>query len=136
LADSIEAVPDKTVEVSVLTGDAEQNVSRVRSRIAELAGKTVYVNVVTNYTSRGQMPSNSRYSVALADGGQVPGPYIGPRADNVMGISSSGVPTARVNPKEWVQPVASVDYYGAEFMRAIQYRAIPRHLIGYAGGGQ
>src|SRR5690606_17014958 len=44
LADSIDAVPDKTVEVSVLTGDAEQNVSRVRSRIAELAGKTVYVN--------------------------------------------------------------------------------------------
>jgi hypothetical protein len=34
--------------------------------------------------------------------------------------------------REWVQPVSSVDYYGEDFMAAVQNRTFPR----FAGGGQ
>jgi hypothetical protein len=72
---------------------------------------------------------------AFAGGGKIPGPYHGPTADNVM-ASVPGYGPIRVNPREWIHPVASVDYYGDEFMRAIQNRAIPREaLYGFAGGG-
>ena len=42
-----------------------------------------------------------------AGGGTIEGPYRGPKADNVLGISYAGVPTAWVNPREYVTNVAS-----------------------------
>ncbi|MFQ1002622.1 phage tail tape measure protein [Modestobacter sp. SSW1-42] len=62
-----------------------------------------------------------------ADGGLIAGPYIGATADNVL---------IRANPREFMQPVASVDYYGQDFMEALRTRSIPREEIpGYANGG-
>lgn len=66
-----------------------------------------------------------------ADGGMIRGPWQGARADNVLGISAMGVPTAWVNPKEFVQPVSAVEYYGEDFMEAIRQRQLPR----FADGG-
>ncbi len=72
----------------------------------------------------------------LGGGGMVRGPWAGPAADNVLGLTDTGIPIARVNPREWVHPVAAVNYYGPAFMRAIQQRAIPRNLLGMASGGR
>lgn len=58
----------------------------------------------------------------LAAGGLVPGPYVGPTADNVL---------IRANPREYVLPVASVDHYGLGFLEALRRRAVPR----FASGG-
>jgi phage-related protein len=83
----------------------------------------------------GQVPS-------FAAGGKIPGPFIGPRADNVPGVV--GRTPIRVNPREWIHPVDSVDYYGDENMRLLQTRRIDRGALelavamtpGLAGGGQ
>jgi hypothetical protein len=64
---------------------------------------------------------------AAADGGMIRGNYIGPKADNVL---------IRANPREFVQQVSAVDYYGADFMHALNERRIPRSALpGYAAGG-
>ena len=70
-----------------------------------------------------------------ADGGQVQGPWRGAKADNVLGIDYSGVPTTWVNPREYVHSVAAVDYYGTDFMDAINKRKLPRFADGGAVGG-
>lgn len=71
----------------------------------------------------GQVPS-------FAGGGKIPGPFIGPRADNVPGVV--GRTPIRVNPREWIHPVASVDYFGDENMRLIQTRQISREALDLA----
>ena len=79
----------------------------------------------------------------FADGGQIGGWSPHPRADNIP---------AMLTAKEWVHPVAAVDYYGAQVMSAIQNRQVPREVLtdfasgplsklgdlplGLAGGGQ
>ncbi|MCV2395918.1 phage tail tape measure protein [Actinotalea sp. M2MS4P-6] len=66
----------------------------------------------------------------LAEGGEVPGPYIGPTADNVL---------IRANPKEWVHSVAAVDFWGTGFMDSVNRRdlaSVVRSLPGRASGGQ
>lgn len=78
-------------------------------------------------------------------GGPIPGPYLGPRADNVLGISDAGVPTARVNPREYIQPVSRVQQYGLAGMEAVRRgtarivdqggRVYGGSLPGLAGGG-
>ena len=57
-----------------------------------------------------------------ADGGVVPGMFLGPKVDNV---------TIRANPREYIQSVAAHDFYGTDFMDAINKRRLPR----YADGG-
>lgn len=42
-------------------------------------------------------------------GGIIPGPYIGPRADNVLGVDAYGTPFVRVNPREFITRVASTE---------------------------
>lgn len=59
---------------------------------------------------------------AFAAGGSVPGNG-GPTADDQL---------AWVSSREWIHPVDSVDYYGEDFMRAIQKKQFPR----FARGGQ
>lgn len=67
----------------------------------------------------------------MASGGEVPGTSPHKRADNIP---------AMLTAREWVQPVDSVDYYGAGVMSAIQHRRIPaedlKAVAAYAGGGQ
>ena len=77
----------------------------------------------------------------FAAGGKIGGPWAGPTADNVLGISDYGQPIARVNPREWIHPVDAVDHYGDERMKAIQTRKavvlMPgEQLDGYAQGGK
>lgn len=70
-----------------------------------------------------------------AGGGTIPGPWRGPRADNVLGISDAGVPTARVNPGEYITKVASTQRMERKHPGALAY--INRHgeLPGHADGG-
>jgi hypothetical protein len=57
-----------------------------------------------------------------AEGGPIPGTYVGPKADNVI---------IRANPREYMMPVAAHDFYGTEFMDQIRARRLPK----YADGG-
>ena len=79
-----------------------------------------------------------------ADGGTIPGPWRGPRADNVLGISDKGVPTARVNPGEYITRVASTQRMERKHPGALEYinrfGTLPGHadggLVGRADGGK
>lgn len=62
-----------------------------------------------------------------ADGGVVPGTYLGPKVDNV---------TIRANPREYLQSVAAHDFYGTDFMDAINARRLPRYADGGALGSR
>lgn len=62
----------------------------------------------------------------FAEGGQIGGWSPHPKADNIP---------AMLTAREWVQPVAAVDYYGAAAMSAIQHRQVPREVLtGFARG--
>src|SRR5690606_4220807 len=45
------------------------SVETLESRIARLQGKTIWVNIISNYETRGQMPGRYTQSVGFADGG-------------------------------------------------------------------
>ena len=70
-----------------------------------------------------------------AGGGTIPGPWRGPRADNVLGISDKGVPTARVNPGEYITKVASTQRMERKHPGALAYINRYGTLPGHAGGG-
>jgi copper oxidase (laccase) domain-containing protein len=101
------------------------------------------------FASGGQIPNMtgmnlvnpSGAAIGFADGGRIPGISPTPTADNIMIRATAG---------EWVQPVSSVNYYGAQVMEALRQRLIPKdffngfHLpnipayrpaFGYADGG-
>lgn len=64
----------------------------------------------------------------LASGGRVPGSSPHARADNIPAMLTAG---------EWVQPVASVQHYGPQFMEAIRTRKLPKSAIeNWASGGE
>lgn len=83
------------------------------------------VGRIAGFASGGQAP-----------GGQVPGTPPGdPTRDNVFAMTELGRPLM-VRSKEWIQPQPTVEYYGADVMRALQYRQIPKSaLAGFAAGG-
>jgi hypothetical protein len=58
--------------------------------------------------------------LGLADGGKIPGYSPSATADNIPILATAG---------EWMQPVASVQYYGAQVMEALRQRLIPRELF-------
>lgn len=72
----------------------------------------------------------------FAAGGQVPGtPPSDPTRDNVFAMTERGRPLM-VRSKEWIQPQPAVEYYGADVMRALQHRQIPKSVLaGFAAGG-
>jgi hypothetical protein len=84
------------------------------------------------FAAGGQVP-------AYAAGGQINGQWRGPAADNLLGIVDNRAPI-KVNPKEWIHPVGAVNWYGDEFMRAVQRREFPRELAEgwqhFADGGR
>lgn len=63
---------------------------------------------------------------ALANGGAVQGWSPSPTADNLLYWLTA---------REFVQPVASVDYYGLPFMEMIRRRLFPRNLAHALAGG-
>ena len=70
-----------------------------------------------------------------ASGGTIPGPWKGPRADNVLGVSSSGMPVARVNPGEYITKVSSTRSMERKFPGALDYINRYGSLPGFADGG-
>jgi hypothetical protein len=71
----------------------------------------------------------------LAEGGPVVGPGTG-TSDDVPAVERSTGARFQLSNGEFVQPTASVDYYGQGFMEAIRRRALPRETVhGYAAGG-
>ncbi|MEV8510832.1 hypothetical protein [Dactylosporangium sp. NPDC051484] len=83
----------------------------------------------------GRGASNFSASAGYATGGLVVGPGTG-TSDSVPAMErSTGTPFWLSN-REFVQPAASVDYYGQGFMEAVRHRTISREAIrGYATGG-
>lgn len=71
----------------------------------------------------------------LAGGGMVVGPWRGPAADNVLGLSAAGVPTARVNPGEFITNVASTRRMQANHPGALEYINSTGELPRFADGG-
>ena len=73
--------------------------------------------------------------VKRAGGGPIPGPWRGPKADNVLGVGYDGVPTAWVNPREYVTNVAATEKMNRNFPGALDYINRTGSLPGFAGGG-
>ena len=96
----------------------------IRDRAGD-AGMSTKVQV---YQTGGRLPG-------YADGGQLPmsGPGTDTR-DGFLGISSAGVPMARVDAGEWIINRGSSDRYNRE-LAAINAGTFPK-LPGYAGGGR
>jgi hypothetical protein len=72
-------------------------------------------------------PAPPKPKWAGADGGVVPGMFLGPKVDNV---------TIRANPREYLQSVAAHDFYGTDFMDAVNQRRLPRYADGGALGSR
>lgn len=70
-----------------------------------------------------------------AAGGEISGPWRGPRADNVLGVSSSGMPVARVNPGEFITQVSSTRSMERKHPGALSYINRYGTLPGHASGG-
>lgn len=70
-----------------------------------------------------------------ANGGTIPGPWRGPRADNVLGVSDRGMPVARVNPGEYITNVASTNRMERRHPGALAYINRFGDLPGHASGG-
>lgn len=81
---------------------------------------TLVTNRVEHITSDRRLPLPGR-----ATGGPIPGWSPTPTADNIHILATAG---------EFMQPVASVDYYGSAFMEAVRTRTFPKPQ-GYAAGG-
>lgn len=79
-----------------------------------------------------QAPPVHSGGITLAEGGPVPGSAAGPA---VRGAPAGDRVRALLSPREFVQPVASVNAYGADFMEAIRQRAIrPAEARALLGG--
>ncbi len=109
---------------------ARARIAAMRAEIDRLQSKTV--TLTTNQVTRYSVIRASGAAVAgqaiRADGGAVyagPGQSRGPKDDSIE---------ARLSHREWVQPVAAVDYYGEAFMEAVRTRSLPKPQ-GYAEGG-
>lgn len=112
-------------KVSVDAAGANTQLDAVQRRLAALDGATAtaHVNIWadTLYSKSGIDPTTG-LPVGFSGGGVLPGPYVGPRADNVI---------YRGTPREYVMPVVAHDFYGTKFMDDIRARRMPR----YADGG-
>jgi TP901 family phage tail tape measure protein len=95
-------------------------------------------------SGNGDGRANGSLRGGLATGGRVPGyadggqlPTTGPgtdRTDGFLGISSAGLPLARVDAGEWIIKRSSSDRYNRE-LAAINAGTFPK-LPGYANGGR
>lgn len=96
--------------------------------IRDRAGDAGMSNMKQAFATGGRLPG-------YADGGQLPtkGPGTGV-TDGFLGISSAGVPMARVDAGEWIINRGSSDRYNRE-LAAINAGTFPK-LPGYASGGR
>lgn len=127
----VTTLPNGDVKVTATTKAAEDT-------LREFMAKPRTIDVVTklitdpsgatqNSYPSGNSPGGAVHLPGRAGGGQVFGPG-GPRDDAFL------VPLSN---REWVHPVSAVDYYGTDFMSAVNERRFPRILTqGLADGGQ
>ncbi|GEN78712.1 hypothetical protein N867_09205 [Actinotalea fermentans ATCC 43279 = JCM 9966 = DSM 3133] len=96
----------------------------VNEIIRQINGKSATLRIYSNG------PGLTPYVTGLADGGPIPGPFVGSTADNVL---------IRATPREYMQPVAAHDYWGTGFMDAVRRMdraAVASQVQGLAYGGQ
>jgi hypothetical protein len=108
---ALTALPVNFVIVSVLNG-----------------GLFPALNSISSTFGLNQNVPNAAPIAKLAMGGRVWGNSPTKTADNIPAWLTAG---------EYVHPVDTVDYYGADFMELLRRRAIPREMLpGFATGGQ
>ena len=113
---------------------------RVNKALGGVNDKTVNVGIKFKagtklaYDARHQGIANGGL-VKRAAGGVIPGPYRGPKADNVLGISDFGVPTAWVNPDEFITNVAATRKMQRNHPGVLEHINATGTLPGYASGG-
>lgn len=104
------------------------------NKVGKLVGFTIPKLATGGSVSVGTGGGHKAPLPGYAGGGPIYGPWRGPRADNVLGVSDSGVPVARVNPNEFVHPVDAVQHYGLAAMEAVRTKRATI-LPGFADGG-
>jgi TP901 family phage tail tape measure protein len=150
-------IPKETPIDSWVNDQASAKLDAIKGRADALDGKQVTTTVTTiEHTIRrietqvlGGGSADDPSMTALdprgrATGGRLPGfafggqlPMTGPgtdRRDGFLGISSAGVPLARVDAGEWIINRGSSDRYNRE-LSAINAGTFPK-LPGYANGGR
>jgi len=117
--------PQKEAEIRVLADT--YGVQVVKDAMASVYDKVVNLTVRTTYTGGSYMLPGGAADGGLihgyAPGGRVSGWSPHDRADNIPAWLTAG---------EFVQPVRTVEHYGAEAMEAVRQR---RAVISYADGG-
>ena len=117
--------PQKEAEIRVLANT--YGVQVVKDAMASVYDKVVNLTVRTTYTGGSYMLPGGAADGGLihgyAPGGRVSGWSPHDRADNIPAWLTAG---------EFVQPVRTVEHYGAEAMEAVRQR---RAVISYADGG-
>jgi DNA repair exonuclease SbcCD ATPase subunit len=120
-------VPDEVATAMKVTG-AEAVLQQLKNlKIAQLA---LDANI-SIADAKARIESQNQYRVFAATGGPVYGPG-GPTDDRVRAVlHTPGHDPIRyqLSPGEFIQPAASVDYYGQGFHEAIRRRAIPRDML-------
>lgn len=68
-------------------------------------GTTIKVLKGLHLMNQGGLVPSVQMLPRYSNGGLITGPYLGPRADNVLALNNRGEPTAFVNPGEFILPV-------------------------------
>lgn len=119
---AVNAVDGRVATVTFITKEI------IQRSIEEKNVDEAFLNDVRGRATGGRLPG-------FAGGGQLPTSGIGTgMTDGFLGISSAGVPTARVDAGEWIIKRSSSDRYNRE-LAAINAGTFPK-LPGYANGGR
>lgn len=116
----------KQVKIDADTAEAQATITALQAQINEIKDKTVTVTVV----QKGTVPDGATVTTAdipaRAYGGPLPGIAKGIRSDNQLYMGTPG---------EWVVDIPTVQHYGADFMRDLLQRRVPRYAYGGEIGG-
>lgn len=119
---------ERRAQIQANIADLTSKLATARGQLAALpTSKTVTLTtrMVTERIVRTQTQTATGGHGVLAEGGPVPGWSPHPKADNILIAATA---------REYMQPVAAVDYYGESFMNAVRTRTFPKP-DGYADGG-
>lgn len=117
----------RKAELTATIAQLERAIATAKGQLASLPS-TKTINIVTRYSEvgvRAAERASTQGGGKRAEGGMIYGWSPHPKADNIPISATAG---------EFMQPVASVDYYGPGFMEAVRTRTLPKPA-GYAEGG-